>query len=1375
MRWAVRIVGALLLLSVLAWSALHWFIVPRIDAFRPRLQALATQALGTPVTLGELTVEANGLVPQVAVHDLRVPGAGGQGGLQVPRALVVFSVASLLRGGVEQLVIDDADVALARDAQGRWWLGGLDLSAPSAGDMRAADWLFAQEELVLRNARLTWADAQQGAPPVAFERIDAVLRNGLRRHQWRVDATPPPAWGERFTLIGQFRQALLERHAGRWQSWDGQLYALLPGVQAAAAAPLAPWLQAQGVSGLRGAAALRLWLDVRRGAPVDARADLAMQDAAVMLAPQRPPLALAALSTRLTWRQQAGGFQVATQALRFTLPDGKAWPGGNLSLSHRAAGGTLQADRIDLGSLAHLAASLPLPTKWAERLQQQPVAGLLERVDARWDGPLQAPSDWRLQASATGLHVGALATAAPDAQGHVQTGIPGLEGAALQLEAGPAGGRARVSIQGGALTFPGVFEEPRIPLDELKAQAQWRVQGERIDLQVEDLTLANADAAGRFSARWHSGENADGSGPRLPGVLDLQGRFDRANGARVYRYLPLSIPAPARHYVRDAVRKGEGRDVTVRVQGKLRELPFNLPGEVGTFRIGGPVSGVLLNYVPSRLQPKGQAPWPALEALDGELVFERAGMQVHGGAARVQGHAGWRFAAIEASVPDFKQPRVQVQASGSGPLAAALAIVRGSPVADFTQHALDGASASGDATLDLKLDLPVHTLEQAKVQGRVRLAGNALRLATAAPPLERVSGAVSFSEAGFAIENAQAQVLGGAVQVSGGTVAGAAAGASRVQIQASGQASAEGLRGSGAWGPSWSAVAALARQASGRADYQLGLGFQGAAMQLEVRSDLRGLALNWPAPLDKPQDADWPLRVALAPAGGSGSTAPERLRVQLADRLALELEHGAGAPARGAVALGQAAVQPLVLPPAGVQASVRWPEIDVDAWLRAAEHLAAAPASADAAPSAGAEPQPPAAAAPSWRGEGLPDQWTFDVGVLRVDERSLHELHASATRSGANWQAQVQARELAGRIDYTEGADGQPGAVRARLARLNLAAGDPADANALEQPPSRIPALDIVVDDFELHGRKLGRLEVQAVNRDLARVRAAPGAEALHEWQLTRLALTVPEASLAASGRWAAQPQAPALPAGTRSVRSAQDQRRTTLDFKLDVRDAGALLARFGMAGVMRGGKGQIGGELGWVGSPYSPHYASMDGQLHLDIGAGQFLKADPGLAKLLGVLSLQALPRRLTLDFRDVFSSGFAFDFVRGDATVTHGVAQTRNLQMKGVNAAVLMDGQVNLDQETQKLRVLVVPEIDAGTAALATALINPAIGLGAFVAQLVLKQPLAQAATREFEITGSWDNPEVVPVKLSAEAAAAAASAAAAAAAAPGSPKEK
>ncbi|MGC5209903.1 AsmA-like C-terminal region-containing protein, partial [Escherichia coli] len=61
---------------------------------------------------------------------------------------------------------------------------------------------------------------------------------------------------------------------------------------------------------------------------------------------------------------------------------------------------------------------------------------------------------------------------------------------------------------------------------------------------------------------------------------------------------------------------------------------------------------------------------------------------------------------------------------------------------------------------------------------------------------------------------------------------------------------------------------------------------------------------------------------------------------------------------------------------------------------------------------------------------------------------------------------------------------------------------------------------------------------------------------------------------------------------------------------------------------------------------------ATLAGQVHMDVHSGQFLKVDPGAAKLLGVLNLQALPRRLTLDFRDVFSEGFAFDTVAGTAS---------------------------------------------------------------------------------------------------------------------------
>ena len=129
-------------------------------------------------------------------------------------------------------------------------------------------------------------------------------------------------------------------------------------------------------------------------------------------------------------------------------------------------------------------------------------------------------------------------------------------------------------------------------------------------------------------------------------------------------------------------------------------------------------------------------------------------------------------------------------------------------------------------------------------------------------------------------------------------------------------------------------------------------------------------------------------------------------------------------------------------------------------------------------------------------------------------------------------------------------------------------------------------------------------------------------------------------------------------------------------------------------------------------------------------------------------MLSLQSLPRRLTLDFRDVFTEGFAFDFVRGDLTIQQGIAATNNLQMKGVNAAVLMEGEADIAKETQDLKVVVIPEINAGTASLFATMINPAIGVGSFLAQMFLRQPLMRAATQEFHIDGTWANPRIARV---------------------------
>jgi uncharacterized protein YhdP len=139
-------------------------------------------------------------------------------------------------------------------------------------------------------------------------------------------------------------------------------------------------------------------------------------------------------------------------------------------------------------------------------------------------------------------------------------------------------------------------------------------------------------------------------------------------------------------------------------------------------------------------------------------------------------------------------------------------------------------------------------------------------------------------------------------------------------------------------------------------------------------------------------------------------------------------------------------------------------------------------------------------------------------------------------------------------------------------------------------------------------------------------VRATEG----REWRINTLSLANSDAALKASGKWL----------------SKEGDSSTSLTYTLDVEDAGKLLSRFGFAGVLRGGRGKMNGDLNWSGLPFSIDIPTLSGKMQLDMAAGQFLKVDPGAAKLLGVLSLQSLPRRLTLDFRDVFSEGFAFDW---------------------------------------------------------------------------------------------------------------------------------
>ncbi|MES1161522.1 MAG: AsmA-like C-terminal region-containing protein, partial [Rhizobacter sp.] len=318
----------------------------------------------------------------------------------------------------------------------------------------------------------------------------------------------------------------------------------------------------------------------------------------------------------------------------------------------------------------------------------------------------------------------------------------------------------------------------------------------------------------------------------------------------------------------------------------------------------------------------------------------------------------------------------------------------------------------------------------------------------------------------------------------------------------------------------------------------------------------------------------------------------------------------------------------------------------------------------------------------------MPDTIALRVQELVAGQRRLTHVSAGMSQDAGVWRANVDADQLGGYIEYRVptrrgGAATAGGRVYARLARLSLPKGEDEQVEALlDQQPATMPALDVVVDNFELRGKKLGRVEIEALNRSGPQGR---------DWQLSKFNLSTPEAQLTATGHWAATGAAPLRGAPTPAAAS----RRAVMDFKLQIADSGALLDRLGTKGVVRGGKGQLSGQIAWVGSPFALDYPTLAGQINVAVDSGQFLKVEPGAARLLGVLSLQSLPRRLSLDFRDLFQEGFAFDSITGDVKIAQGVAVTNNLRMRGVQALVLMEGNADIERETQDLRVVVVPEI--------------------------------------------------------------------------------
>lgn len=681
------------------------------------------------------------------------------------------------------------------------------------------------------------------------------------------------------------------------------------------------------------------------------------------------------------------------------------------------------------------------------------------------------------------------------------------------------------------------------------------------------------------------------------------------------------------------------------------------------------------------------ARWPRLAGLDGEVKFDGPRISVEGRDGRAFNAAIIR---IKAEIGDLRvaYPVLRIDGEAAGPTADFLRFIVDSPVDEWLDHTTHDAEASGDGKLALRLELPIGNHQGDQVGGEFTFAGDRLKFAGAAPALAQLNGKLTFSRREIRGTALTAEILGGPARLD---VSGADG---RVRVEAQGSADVGLLRAQYPQQP-------LAARVTGTTDWQLALGVAADRSSWTLDSSLKGVAVDLPPPARKAAAEAMPLRVERRRSDATGDIV--YVGYGRLGRLTVQRRLTAAGPVaeRALLALGKAEGEP---DRRGLWVRGDVDELDLDGWLALREQV-------DASVDAGPLPL-----------SGI----DLDVGALDAFGRRWNELRVGASRGGSDWQLDLRGRELEGIAHWQSAGPGRPnGRVVARLQRLTPPAGAaaaavPAAASASEA--NGWPAIDLTADTLRAKDRDLGKLELSAQPRG-------------SDWRIDSLRLTNDDGRLDANGWW----------------RGGGRGEQTTLETDLDVKDAGKYLARYALPDAVRGAPTRIRGQVSWAGSPQDFDYPTLNGKLRIETGRGQFTKLDPGLGKLLGVLSLQSLKRRLTFDFQDLFAEGFAFDEITGDVRIQNGVMKSDNLKIVGPSARVAIQGETDIARETQRLSVRVQPTLSAGVSVGAAALLlaNPVVGAavaaGSLLAQKAMQDPIEQIFSYGYAVTGGWSDPIV------------------------------
>ena len=349
----------------------------------------------------------------------------------------------------------------------------------------------------------------------------------------------------------------------------------------------------------------------------------------------------------------------------------------------------------------------------------------------------------------------------------------------------------------------------------------------------------------------------------------------------------------------------------------------------------------------------------------------------------------------------------------------------------------------------------------------------------------------------------------------------------------------------------------------------------------------------------------------------------------------------------------------------------------------------------------------------------------FTIGELQVLNNNFNDVKINLNNPTEGWKVSFDGSEIKGHAQLTKTGNNQNDKLLVDLESLSLH-GSEAENNSSQSEIDKIPELDVNIGSFNYKDNQLGQLELQTNNVE-------------NGINISNLSITKSGFNITANGEWMR------IDGVDRSEFYAQ----------LESESIETMLATFNYNSAnIQEGQTTIEMNANWMDTPMNFSMEKIIGELVMKIDKGQFLDINPSAGRLFGLLSIQTLPRRLALDFTDLFKKGFAFDSISGSFNMDQGHAYTNDLEMIGPAANIIVSGRTGIVTEDYDQIATITPKV-SNSLPVASALFGPiGVGVGAVIyltGELFKSIPdrIDQILRYQYSIKGSWDNPDIVKIK--------------------------